>query len=116
MAKKIKLQWRCSYETLKYDTLDGDLDFNQYAEHPNGKSYIIRTKEKKEWNTKKINKENFDIIKLQKVNIVIGELMVYDEFFLPNGKIIRVMGNKTDYNNRKTIPNYPQPIKELIIN
>lgn len=91
---------KVSYETVKYDTPDGELHKGQYAtdgliyfvrNHPenNFQPDIIDPREDKDWQVK--------IQGLTKVDILPGEEMYFDEFTLPNGRVYRVKSTREKY-------------------
>ena len=115
-----KNKWLGSYETLKFDTLDGDLDFNQYVVQDNG--YYVRTKPKDEAQFEFV--ETLDTTGMEEVNIVEGEKCYYDEFLtakganaiwkeapeeMPSEGILRLPSTGKDYWDTAKIKNYPQP-------
>lgn len=101
-----KNEWIGSYETVAFDTPDGDLDFNEYALTEDGKGYYIRTKSKNEAQFEQVDLD-YDISKLQKVNIT-GKAY-YDKFQNAAGKTVRIKSNAEKYNGLRHIKNYPQP-------
>ncbi len=103
-----KLDWKCSYETYLYSGGDGDLETTEYAEHPDGKHYIVRLEDKKRQNTRKVDK-SFDVSGLTLVDVV--GTTCYDEFILPNGKTIRLKGDLAEYKKRAVTKDHPQPSK-----
>lgn len=104
-----KLKWRVSYETLKFNTPDGDLDRNQFCRFKNG--HLIRTKPK--------NNAQFDWVEtlnttgMQEVFVAEERGAYYDEFALPSGRIFRISSTKQKYWDVAKIPNHPQPEKEV---
>lgn len=112
MPPKRQLKWRCSYETFLYDTPDGDLDLGQYAEHPNGEDYCIRTDDKGRWNTRKVPRDTFNTMGMTKVNIIPDTKAVYDEFLTPAGKIVRVRSDRQKYLDRRDGKNKEIPAME----
>jgi len=118
-----KNKWLGSYETLKFDTADGDLDFGQYAVVEGGD--LVRTKPKNEAQFEFVD-ENYDVSDLNEVKIIEGEHCYYDEFLtakgaeavwaeipkeMPAGGIIRIRSNGKKYWDTARIENYPQPEK-----
>ena len=124
MPIEYKNKWLCSYETLKFDTLDGDLDIGQYAVTEGG--YYIRTKPKTESQFEFVKKE-YDVSKLKEVRILEGEHCYYDEFLtavgaevlwgisedkiLPSGGKLRLQSTGKKYWDTARIKDYPQPEK-----
>ena len=131
-----KNKWLCSYETLLFDTKDGDLDIGDYAPDESGIGYYYRAKPKNEaqfdWT------DNVSLIKgLHKVKIVAGGHAYYDEFLtsngasklwdsksqyymadpsqLPSGSVLRVQSNAKKYWDTAWIKDYPQPEKTEIV-
>jgi hypothetical protein len=124
-----KNKWLCSYETLLFDTPDGDIDIGQYALDGNGTGYYIRTKPKTEAQFDHVDL-TYDVSALKRVNIKAGHTY-YDEFLtakgatywwgkdsphkgkdpsqLPSGSVIRVQTTAKKYWDTAQIPNYPQP-------
>lgn len=97
-------KWRCSYETYKYDTPDGELHKGQYAftgtvylirNHPenNNQPILIDPREDLDWQTK--------IAGLTEVSIIPDEHNYYDEFILPNSRIYRVPSTKNKHDKLK---------------
>jgi len=115
-----KNKWLGSYETLKFDTADGDLDFGQYAVVEGGN--LVRTRPKDEAQFDFV--EELDTEGLEEVNIIEGEHCYYDEFLtakgaeavwaeipkeIPAGGIIRIRSNGKKYWDTARIKNHPQP-------
>jgi len=98
------LTHRVSYETLKFDTLDGDLDALQYAE--DDEKYYLRLHPKNNYQFSVFYKEEqedgtpaFDVTRLLglvKVDIL-PEKAYYSEFFTPQGRIYREQITAQDY-------------------
>jgi hypothetical protein len=135
-----KNKWLCSYETLLFNTPDGDLDTTQYALDGTGTGYYIRTKPKTEaqfdW-VPLVSDEGvpFDISGLKRVNIRAGHAN-YDEFLtavgatnlwtkdsiyadkdpsqLPSGSVLRVPSTSKKYWDTAQIKDYPQPSRTEI--
>lgn len=95
-AVGIEMQWLNSYETVLFDTADGDLDFNQYAVYQN--ICYVRTKPKE---TSQFENIGCSLVfnGLNKVN-VIGKT-AYNVFKDNNGKIYREKSNKQEYDSLK---------------
>lgn len=137
-----KNKWLSSYETLLFDTKDGDLDADQYAIDETGEGYYIRTKPKDQaqfdYVPIKDDKGNvYDVSKLTEVKIVKDGHAYYDEFLtadgakglwddkslyfmadpsqLPSGSVLRVQSNAKKYWDTAQIKNYPQPEKTEIV-
>lgn len=98
-------KWRCSYETYKYDTPDGELHKDQYAF--TGTVYLIRSHpENNNQPTTLDPREDIDwekkIAGLTEVSILPDQHTYYDEFILPDDRIYRVLATKTKYDKLKT--------------
>lgn len=106
---KIKLKWLCGYETLKFDTPDGDLDKNQYAINPNG-GYFIRRHPKNNFNF--VSVEKLDAIGMKRVKIL-EEKAYYNEFELPDKRTLRIPTTGEEYWKVGKVKDYPQPQKEV---
>lgn len=96
----MKLQWRMSYETLKYDTPDGELHKGQFAKH--GSVYLVRNHPENNNQTVVIDpRDDPDyLVKLQglvEVGIVEGEHMYFEEFLLPSNRIVRLPIARSKY-------------------
>jgi len=117
-----KNKWLGSYETLKFNTADGDLDFGQYAVVEGGN--LVRTRSKDEAQFDFV--EELDTTGLEEVNIIEGEHCYYDEFLtakgaeavwaetpkeMPEGGIIRIQSTAKKYWDTARIKNHPQPEK-----
>jgi hypothetical protein len=132
-------KWIVSYETLLFNTVDGDLDIGQYALDGNNTGYYVRTKPKAEANFEWVPKVDwktgvpYDISGLTKVNIKPNSHAYYDEFLtavgatalakspstpltdLPKDSIARVLSNAKDYDSLRTKPNAPQPSRTEVV-
>lgn len=105
MAKH-DLRWIVSYETLKFDTVDGDLHKDQYAFYE-GKYYIRNYPENNAQFSVYIpsdpDQSSIDFAQLiagkTEVHVIEGEHMYYDEFSLPDGRKYREASTKIKYNN-----------------
>ena len=103
-----KNKWVCSYETLGFDTVDGDIDFGQYALDESGKGQYIRTKPKSEAQFDRV-KLPYDVSELQEVQIIPNDHCYYDEFRDAKGKTVRIQSNAKKYWDAAQIKDYPQP-------
>lgn len=91
----MNLKWRLSYETIKFNTPDGDLSKGQYAVAPKGGFYVRRHPQN---NYQFLRAEKLDpTLDIEEVQIVEGESMFYDEFELPNKRILRFPSTQNDY-------------------
>ncbi len=110
MAIEYHNKWVRSYETVLFDTADGDLHFYQFARYEDG--YIIRTKSKSESNFECVGM-NHNVNDLQEVQII-GKAY-YNEFLDAKRKIARVRTNQLEYDGIRYIKNHPQPVRiELV--
>ncbi len=117
-----KNKWLGSYETIGFDTSDGDLDFGQYAKDESGTGYYIRTKPKTETQFDWVDLK-YDVSKLEEVKIK-GKAY-YDEFLtaegaeaiwgenkspeIPSNGKLRLPSTAKKYWDTAQIKNYPQP-------
>jgi hypothetical protein len=128
-------KWLCSYETLLFDTTDGDLTTKQYAPDGNGTGYYVRTKPATEAQFERVDL-NYKLAGLKQVNIVPYAHAYYDEFLtaqgavdlwtpaskyymvdppqLPSGDVIRRPSTGFVYWDTANVKNHPQPIKTEI--
>ena len=88
------LTWICSYETYKFNTADGDLGKGQYAKK--GNRFIVRRHPKNNYNTISVKQLNPQL-DIEEVTIIENEHMYYDEFELPDKRILRIPSNKINY-------------------
>lgn len=97
-----KLKWLCSYETIKFDTPDGDIHKGQYAVwegrhimrlHPenNHQFTILEAQDDQEFDIPKM------IDGLEEIHVLEGEKMYYDEFELPEGRKLRMPSTQRKY-------------------
>jgi hypothetical protein len=77
-------KWLVSYETLLFNTPDGDLDVGQYALDGNGTGYYVRIQPKTEANFQHVSLK-YDVSGLSLVNIIPGHAY-YDEFLTAAGQ------------------------------
>lgn len=108
---KLRLKWLSSYETLKFDTIDGDLDINQFARVKGG--FYIRTTPKN--NSQFTFTTDVELIQgKQEVGILEGENCYYHQFELPDGRLFRELCTRSDYLSLGTTSTTSiQPIKEV---
>jgi hypothetical protein len=119
--------WVVSYETVAFDTIDGDLEMNQYAyngEDGEGNTeWYIRTEPKGQANfITTVNPS--DIVGKREVGIRAEKsgsnpdctgCAYYDEFRNRAGQIIRISSTQNTYHTRRVTKDYPQPNRiELI--
>lgn len=118
---KYKNKWLVSYETLLFNTPDGDLGTDQYALDGEGKGYYIRTIPKNAGQFEHVEL-SYDVSKLVLVKIIPGHAH-YDEFLTADGakaiwrdKIklpidgkVRIKSSTKKYNSLRTVKNAPQP-------
>lgn len=110
MWKEVVMELKClsSIQTLKFNTVDGDIHTGQYAFH--GGVYYIRDKSELTSQPKELVPVNplFDnpdaviniperISGLTEVLVVPNESAYYDFFELPNGEIYRSKSDKIKY-------------------
>ncbi len=130
-----------SYETLLFDTADGDLDLTEYADDGNGTGYYIHTVPKNQgqfqWidlNLKDMASNVYKIAGLKKVNIIAGNAY-YDEFItaagitamaaslalatpsasLSAGHTIRVRTTQKAYDAGRYIKDTPVPSRDEVV-
>jgi hypothetical protein len=103
MAYQYKNKWLGGYETVRFNTADGDLDFTQYARLDGG--YIIRDRPKQESNFRWA--ESADVTGLEEVRII-GKAY-YNRFRSASGKIVRVPTTGNDYWRVAKVKNAAQP-------
>ena len=128
-------KWLSSYETLLFNTPDGDVDIGQYALDGTGTGYYIRTKPKTEGQFDHVDL-TYDVSGLKRVNIKSG-YAYYDEFLtavgatnlwakysiyagydpsqLPSGSVLRIQSNAKKYWDTAQLKDYPQPSRTEII-
>ena len=130
-----KDEWLGSYETVLFNTYDGDLGIGQYALAENGAGYYTRTKPKNESQFELVDLK-YDVSKLTQVKIIDG-CAYYNEFLttkgasyrydskstfymadvrnLPDGSIIRVQSNVTEYFTISKVAESPQPNRNELV-
>lgn len=97
-----KLKWICSYETIKFDTPDGDIHRGQYAvwegrhimrlyPENNHQFTILEAQDDQEFDIPKM------IDGLEEIQVLEGEKMYYDEFELPEGRKLRMPSTQRKY-------------------
>jgi len=90
------LKWVGSYETLKFNTTDGDLDLGQYAKAPFG-GFYVRRHPKNNYQFLHVKEFNPDI-DIEEVQIVQGEMMFYDKFLIPpDNRLLREPSTEKKY-------------------
>lgn len=105
------MEWAVSYETLAFETADGDLDIDQYAFDPATGNYYIRLIPKEEGNFAFYNfitpldkphpLTEEDILIRKKVEIRCEKCASYSEFVSRDGKRHRVAYDHTDFKLKK---------------
>jgi len=130
-----KNKWLHSYETLLFDTPDGDIGIGEYALDEEGTGYYIRTRPKDEAQFNWVDLK-YDTKGLVEVHIVSGH-SYYDEFLtaegatnlwdsksalymvdfseLPSGSILRAQSSTKKYWDTANIKDYPQPERIEIV-
>ena len=108
----VEMKWVVSYETIAFDTADGDLALDEYAISDNG--WYIRTVPKEEGQFDGTENPQ-DIIGKKEVKIRREGRAYYDEFF-DGQKIVRVQSEKTKYDGLRYTKDYPQPKKQKLEN
>jgi len=87
------LTWRCSYETLLFNTPDGDIDRNEYAvvdgaflvrRHPKNNAHVVRV-------------EQLNTTGMTEVSVVPLQRAYYAEFVLPSGRRYRERITRQQY-------------------
>lgn len=119
-GEEVELKWLSSYETIAFDTMDGDLGLDEYAINPE-RGWYIRSVAKNIGNFDIIPREGETITDAKKeiaekklVNISCERCSYYSEFITPKGVVLRE--RILDPNNYKRLadtPNYPQPSKKV---
>ncbi len=99
--------WKFSYETYRFDTVDGDLDLNQYAINSQGE-FVVRS-QPKDVTQFYLSTSTDEIIGKTLVNIV-GKN--YYNVFTNNEKTYRLQGDAEQYNKMRVEKNTPQPYKK----
>lgn len=95
----MKLAWRVSYETVKYDTPDGELHKGQYA--TDGQVYFVRNHPENNYQPEVIDPR--EDIKWQekiagKTQVgILPEKMYFDEFLLPDNRVYRLPSTAKKY-------------------
>ena len=117
------LKWRRSYQTIKFDTPDGDLDKDQFAVNPKGGTFVKNSGIEvnvPRWfirNAPK-NNSNFattddpkDIDGKTEVGIISFDGAFYDEFVLPDERVYRIPTTNQKYTEVSFVKDTPQPSK-----
>ncbi len=118
-------KWLCSYETIRFDTADGDLGLDEYARDPEG-GYYIRTRPPTEAQFEHVDEE-YDLGARKEVRILEGTHAYYDEFLtaagaealwgaakaerVPAGGILRRPSSAQVYWDTARVANHPQPAR-----
>ena len=130
-----KNKWIGSYETILFDTFDGDIAIGEYAVDDTGKGFYYRTKPKSEsqfeWT------DNPDVVKGMKLVHSAAGHAYYDEFLtasgavnkwsatsaysdkdyseLPSGSVLRLQSTYSKYWDTARIKDYPQPSRTEVV-
>jgi len=116
-----------SYETLLFNTDDGDIGLDQYAEDGAGTGYFIRTAPKDQDQFTHVGAD-YDVSALTKVNVIEGKSAYYHEFLTCQGakalalnpladlsqitdSTVRVRAEEDDYKKGFTHKNHPVPYR-----
>lgn len=119
-------KWIGSYETLLFDTPNGDIDSSQYALDENGTGYYARTTPQAYGQFQHFNL-SFNVAGLKQVHIVPGKHAYYNEFLtatganylakhpyepldrFPYGSVVRVASTEAAYKALGNTRNAQQP-------
>lgn len=105
------LKWVASYETISFDTADGDLDLDQYAIVGDG--YYIRTVPKDEGQFIATTSKEAITGKTE-IQIACEKCVYYDEF--TDGKrTYRDHSDATKYDKLRAVKDTPQPSKTIFV-
>jgi len=134
MLISYKNKWLGGYETLRFDTADGDIALDEYALDESGKDYYIRTKPKSEAQFEYVpaidDGKPYDVSNLKLIKVLKDKRCYYDEFLtavgaeaiwkevpdeLPSGGVLRIQSTGTKYWDTAKIKNYPQPEKTEMV-
>ena len=107
----MKLKWLISYETIRFDTADGDLDRDEYAVNPKG-GWFVRKHPKNNHQFVKTNDPD-DIEGKKRVGITDMKGAYYDEFELPDKRRFRTPSSRQKYDGLRYTKRYPHPEKEI---
>ncbi len=111
MPAKVQLKWIKSYETVGFDTPDGDLGEDEYAEDPEFPgTFAVRSVSKTGGMFERVGLpvgRDVDLTGKRKVSII-GKAY-YDEFLLPDGRVFRRPSTAEAYWEMCLIPDRPQP-------
>lgn len=111
------MDWIRSYETLAFDTSDGDLGMNDYAiygiKHNGNPIYLVRThpKDDRQW---EITSRDEDILGKTEVDIVCDACKHYSEFRGKRGEVIRVPMASSEYERIKLKDELPPQMSERL--
>lgn len=97
-----EMDWHKSYETIAFETSDGDLAENQYA--TDGSVFYVRTVPKNQGQFVSTTSEKA-IVGKELVPIACKKCAYYDEFITRNGNIVRIRADKTSYQHLKQTKN-----------
>lgn len=113
-----EMKWVVSYETIMFDTADGDLATDEYAVAGEGEWYVRSAPKNKAQfelttNAKDIEGKKEVGIRAKKTpeNQACTGCAYYSEFMGRDGQIERVLQQKKEYEDLKTVKNAPQPKK-----
>src|SRR3990167_2839748 len=104
----VEMKWVNSYETVAFETSDGDLGMNEYAIAREG-----------EWYIREVPKNERQFVSTTSPSAIVGKQEVfvtngnayYSRFENKNGDVLRYSMSKTEYDGLRYIPEYPQPKK-----
>lgn len=109
-----EMRWIQSYETVQFNTQDGDLGMDEYAVKGEGE-WFVRTVPKENGQFGSTN--SFDDLKGKKeVEVVCERCAYYSEFSTRKGERVRVPYEADKYQALKEVKNAPQPKRTEFIN
>ena len=104
-------QWVVSYETLAFETENGELGINEYALVGQSQGWYVRTIPKENGQFE-VTENPVDIQGKKLVDVRCEKCAYYDEFVGKNGEKVRILSDKNTYDGLRYIENYPQPRHE----